>query len=107
MYELNLTGKRAALGYRNGTICVIDLKMNNILSTTPSDPTGLHGHSDTIIAIDCHIDDNLLISISQDGKTILSTAHNGKVNKIFIYLFSMQHRKKSYFFISQLFIICV
>jgi len=79
IHMINLTGKRAALGYRNGAICVIDLKMNNVLSTTPGDPTGLHGHSDAIIALDCHVDDNLLISISQGGKTILSTAHNGKV----------------------------
>ncbi|XP_067217298.1 angio-associated migratory cell protein isoform X1 [Linepithema humile] len=75
-------GKRAALGYRNGTICVIDLKVNKVLSTTPGDPTGLHGHSDTIIALDCHTDDNLLISISQGGKTMLSTAHNGKIISI-------------------------
>lgn len=75
-------GKRVALGYSNGAICVIDLKMNNVLSTTPGDPTGLHGHSDTITALDCHINDNLLISISQGGKTILSTAHNGKIISI-------------------------
>ncbi|XP_018405052.1 PREDICTED: angio-associated migratory cell protein [Cyphomyrmex costatus] len=72
-------GKRAAIGYENGMIHVIDLKSNTLISTTPPDQTGLHGHSSTIIALDCYMDNNLLISVSMESQTILSTAHNGKV----------------------------
>jgi len=63
-------------------IHVIDLKSNTILSTTPPDQTRSHGHSSAIVAIDCHLDNNLLISVSLESQTILSTAHNGKVKKL-------------------------
>ncbi|KAL0126342.1 hypothetical protein PUN28_005024 [Cardiocondyla obscurior] len=72
-------GKRAAIGYGSGTIYVLDLKSNTVLSTTPHDQTRLRGHASGVIAIDCHMDNNLLISISLQSQTILSTAHNGKV----------------------------
>ncbi|XP_012524798.2 angio-associated migratory cell protein [Monomorium pharaonis] len=72
-------GKRAAIGYQSGTIHVIDLKSNAVLSTTPRDQTRSQGHSSAVIALDCHIDNNLLISVSIGSQTILSTAHNGKV----------------------------
>ncbi|XP_024893189.1 angio-associated migratory cell protein-like [Temnothorax curvispinosus] len=72
-------GKRAAIGYQSGTIHVIDLKSNTVLSTTPRDQTRSRGHASAIIAIDCHVDNNLLISVSLQSQTILSTAHNGKV----------------------------
>lgn len=47
----------------------------------PCYPTQLHGHSSAITALDCHLNNNLLISASL-SKTILSTVHNGKVKKI-------------------------
>ncbi|XP_011642819.1 angio-associated migratory cell protein isoform X1 [Pogonomyrmex barbatus] len=72
-------GKHAAIGYHSGVIHVIELKSNIVLSTTPRDSTRSHGHASYIVAIDCHMDNNLLISVSIEGQTILSTAHNGKV----------------------------
>jgi len=63
-------------------IHVIDLKSNTVLSTTPPDQTRLRGHSSAIVALDCHLDNNLLISVSLESQTILSTVHNGKVKKI-------------------------
>ncbi|KAL6431501.1 hypothetical protein ACFW04_007238 [Cataglyphis niger] len=72
-------GKHAAVGYNSGTIRVIDLKTNTILSILSCHPTELHGHSSAITALDCHMNNNLLISASLNGKTILSTAHNGKI----------------------------
>ncbi|GAB1867227.1 Angio-associated migratory cell protein [Camponotus japonicus] len=71
-------GKHAAVGYYSGTIRVIDLKTNTIISTMPCYPTQLHGHSSAITALDCHLNNNLLISASL-SKTILSTVHNGKI----------------------------
>lgn len=81
MFNLNLAGKRAAIGYQSGTIHVMDLKSSTVLSTTPYDQTRSRGHSSAIIALDCHMDNNLLISVSLGSQTILSTAHNGKVKK--------------------------
>ncbi|KAM0729222.1 Angio-associated migratory cell protein [Formica fusca] len=75
-------GKHAAVGYYSGTIRVIDLKTNSILSTMSCHPTEVHGHSSAITALDCHVNNNLLISASLNGKTILSTAHNGKITCI-------------------------
>ncbi|XP_011172252.1 angio-associated migratory cell protein [Solenopsis invicta] len=72
-------GKRAAIGYQSGTIHVIDLKSNTLLSTIPPDQTRSRGHSAAVIALDCYMDNNLLISVSLESQTILSTAHNGKV----------------------------
>lgn len=71
-------GKYAAVGYHSGTIRVIDLKSNTIVSTTP----GLHpfiGHSSAITALDCYWNINLLISASLNGKILLSTVHNGMI----------------------------
>jgi len=62
-------------------IYVIDLKSNTVLSTTPCDQTRSRGHASAIIALDCHMDNNLLISVSLQSQTILSTAHNGKVRE--------------------------
>ncbi|CAL1679026.1 unnamed protein product [Lasius platythorax] len=73
-------GKHAVVGYSSGTIRVVDLKTNTILSTTPCDPT--HGHSSAITSLDCHTNNNLLISTSLNGKTVLSTVHNGKITCI-------------------------
>lgn len=72
-------GKRAVIGYRSGTIHVIDLKSSTVLSTTPPDQTRVRGHASAVIALDCHMENNLLISVSVESQTILSTLHNGKV----------------------------
>lgn len=37
------------------------------------------GHSSTITTIDCHWDNNLILSAAVDGKTIISTSNTGKV----------------------------
>ncbi|XP_072762785.1 angio-associated migratory cell protein [Anoplolepis gracilipes] len=75
-------GKHAAVGYRSGTIRVLDLKTNTVLSTTACHPTQLYGHSSAITALDCHPNNNLLLSASLNSKTILSTVHNGKITCI-------------------------
>ncbi|XP_053981415.1 angio-associated migratory cell protein [Hylaeus volcanicus] len=67
-------GKRLAVGYEDGVIRIIDLKTSEEISI--SSPLG---HSATITTLDCHSDNNLLISSDVSGKTILSTAKTSKI----------------------------
>ncbi|KAL2715846.1 angio-associated migratory cell protein [Vespula squamosa] len=71
-------GKRLTVGYEDGTIRVFDLKTNNMLSCIPSNI----GHTATITALDCYLDNNLILSAAVDGKTILSMSHTGKIISI-------------------------
>ncbi|XP_011869791.1 PREDICTED: angio-associated migratory cell protein-like [Vollenhovia emeryi] len=72
-------GERMAIGYESGKIEVIDLETSAVLSTTPADPTRLCGHASGVVGLDCHMDNNLIISVSLENQIILSTAHDGKV----------------------------
>lgn len=71
----NFLGRRIAVGYEDGTIRILDLKTSSILSSISSSL----GHSFTITSLDCHSDNNLVLSAAIDGKTILSTSSSGKV----------------------------
>lgn len=68
-------GKHLTVGYEDGSIRIIDLKSNSNVAVIPSNT----GHSSTITALDCHPDNNLILSAGFDGKTILSTRSNGKI----------------------------
>ncbi|EFN84455.1 angio-associated migratory cell protein isoform X2 [Harpegnathos saltator] len=68
-------GKFLAVGHMDGTIRVIHLKDGTVSATIPIS----QGHNKLVTAIDCYIKYNLIISVAIDGRTILSTAHNGKV----------------------------
>lgn len=65
------------IGYEDGVIRVIDLKTGSVLSSVSS----AFGHSSTITTIDCHTDNNRVLSAAVDGKTIISTSNTGKVIK--------------------------
>jgi len=52
------SGKPAAVGYENGSFKVFDLKPGTVL---PHVPKG-HGLACTITDMDCHPDNNLLIT---------------------------------------------
>ncbi|XP_076671458.1 angio-associated migratory cell protein [Andrena cerasifolii] len=71
-------GKRIVVGYGNGMIKIIDLKTGSVLSSVSSAP----GHSSTITTLDCHSDNNLILSAAVDGKTIISTSNTGKIVSI-------------------------
>ncbi|XP_032680889.1 angio-associated migratory cell protein isoform X2 [Odontomachus brunneus] len=71
-------GKSIVVGYRDGTIRMINLKDSTVTATIPIS----QGHTSLITSIDCDVNNKLLISVSTDGKTILSTAHNGKIISI-------------------------
>lgn len=68
-------GKRLAVGYEDGAIRIVDLKSNSVLFTIAQN----FGHTKTVIALDCYIDNNLIISAAVDGKTIISSSQTGKV----------------------------
>ncbi|XP_001604744.2 angio-associated migratory cell protein [Nasonia vitripennis] len=68
-------GRRLAVGYGDGVIRIIDLKSCTVLHTIPSNK----GHNATITSIDCHKDNNLILSAAIDGKTIVSSANTGQV----------------------------
>ncbi|XP_023246346.1 angio-associated migratory cell protein isoform X2 [Copidosoma floridanum] len=71
-------GKRLVVGYEDGIIRVIDLKASAITATITSNT----GHSLAITSLDCHLDNNLIISSAVDGRTIISSANTGKVINI-------------------------
>ncbi|KAJ8683408.1 hypothetical protein QAD02_019200, partial [Eretmocerus hayati] len=70
-------GKRLVVGYEDGVIRIIDLKSCGI-TTIPSNAA----HKTAITSIDCHLDNNLILSAAVDGKTIISSANTGKVISI-------------------------
>lgn len=63
------------MGYEDGVIRVLDLKTSTVLSSISS----ALGHSSAITTIDCHSDNNLVLSAAVDGKAIISTSSTGKV----------------------------
>ncbi|XP_053616269.1 angio-associated migratory cell protein isoform X2 [Plodia interpunctella] len=67
-------GVRLAAGYEDGAVKVWDLKTSSVLQQIPNNVHGIR-----VTAIDTHHDNNLIASISTDGKIVLSTATNGKV----------------------------
>ncbi|XP_076765605.1 angio-associated migratory cell protein [Xylocopa sonorina] len=71
-------GKRIAVGYEDGVIRILDLKTSSVLSSISS----TLGHSSTITTIDCHSDNNRILSAAVDGKTIISTSNTGKIISI-------------------------
>lgn len=78
--KFNILGKRVAIGYEDGVVRILDLKTNSVLSFISS----TYGHSHTITTIDCHSDNNLILSAAVDGKTIISTSNTGKVIKLIV-----------------------
>ncbi|CAG4944340.1 unnamed protein product [Colias eurytheme] len=67
-------GVRLAAGYEDGVVKIWDLKTNAVLHQLPA---GMH--ESRVTALDLHPENNLLASISTDGKVCLTTSNNGKV----------------------------
>lgn len=67
-------GVRLAAGYEDGAVKIWDLKTSAILHTVPATV-----HELRVTAIDTHPENNLMASISTDGKVVLTTPSNGKV----------------------------
>ncbi|XP_061707310.1 angio-associated migratory cell protein [Cydia pomonella] len=67
-------GVRLAAGYDDGAVKVWDLKTNAVLHQIQANV-----HDMRVTAIDTHPENNIMASISSDGKVILVTSSNGKV----------------------------
>lgn len=69
-------GKRAVCGYTDGSIRLFDLKSGSTLHTVPKGHG--FGHLDAINSLDCHQNNNLVVSGSQDGTAKLWNPTSGK-----------------------------
>lgn len=67
-------GTRLAAGYEDGAVKIWDLKSSTVLHQVPANV-----HQSRVTAIDTHPENNLMASISTDGKVILTTSNNGKI----------------------------
>lgn len=63
LFQLFQDGVRLAAGYEDGTLKVWDLKTSSVLHTVPASV-----HQIRITDIDTHPENNLMASISSDGK---------------------------------------
>ncbi|XP_013168433.1 PREDICTED: angio-associated migratory cell protein [Papilio xuthus] len=67
-------GVRLVSGYEDGTVKVWDLKTNSVLHQVPPNV-----HHMRVTDVDTHPENNIMASISTDGKAVLTTSMNGKV----------------------------
>ncbi|XP_026727063.1 angio-associated migratory cell protein [Trichoplusia ni] len=67
-------GVRLSAGYEDGAVKIWDLKTSAILQQVPASV-----HQIRVTAVDNHPENNLIASISTDGKVVLTTPNNGKV----------------------------
>lgn len=68
-------GKRACVGYEDGSLKVWDLKKG----TTKFHLTGSSGHTGSITCMDCHSDNVLAITGSEDSTAKIVNTNSGKV----------------------------
>lgn len=66
------------MGCKNGTVGVINLKDGAVVTTISTS----QGHTSLVTDIACDMNNKLIISASTDGRTLLSTAYNGKVKRV-------------------------
>ncbi|XP_021933212.1 angio-associated migratory cell protein-like [Zootermopsis nevadensis] len=67
-------GKRMAIGYADGSLKIFDTKTATVLHHVPQG----QAHTGTITDMDCHPDNNLLISSSVDGHAVVLKTQTGK-----------------------------
>lgn len=79
--EILHDGKRACVGYADGTLKLLDLKSGTSVFTLAA---GKPGHEDEVTCIDCHSSDNLLITGSVDCTALLVNVRTGKVVHRFV-----------------------
>lgn len=68
-------GRRAAIGYEDGSVKIFDMKIASVLHHFAEGQV----HSDSLTDMDCHPDNNLLISGSTDGRAVVIKTQAGKV----------------------------
>jgi WD40 repeat protein len=75
--NFKFSGKRAAVGYDDGSVKVFDMKTATMLHHIPQG----QAHTGIITDMDCHPDNNLLISSSVDGHAVMLKTQTGKVGR--------------------------
>ncbi len=76
LYRFEITiGRRIAIGYVDGSVKVFDLKTLAVLQHM----TGGQIHTNAVSSIDCHRDNNLIVSGSLDSTAKLYNTQTGKV----------------------------
>ena len=70
-----VTGKRIAVGYVDGSVKIFDLKSLAVLHHL----SGAQAHGNAVSSIDCHRDNNLIVSGSLDSTAKLYNTQTGKV----------------------------
>ncbi|KDR20398.1 Angio-associated migratory cell protein [Zootermopsis nevadensis] len=71
-------GKRMAIGYADGSLKIFDTKTATVLHHVPQG----QAHTGTITDMDCHPDNNLLISSSVDGHAVVLKTQTGKFHSV-------------------------
>jgi WD40 repeat protein len=64
------------IGYEDGSIRIYDMKTGSRLHDIPQG----QAHTGAISVMDCHPDNNLLITGSVDGRAVLLKTQTGKVS---------------------------
>ncbi|KAK3094701.1 hypothetical protein FSP39_005157 [Pinctada imbricata] len=68
-------GKRLAVGYGDGSVKIWDLKSATALHSLD----GKGGHTSSVVCIDCHHDNNLVLTGSTDVTSSIINSNSGKV----------------------------
>ncbi|XP_033101349.1 angio-associated migratory cell protein-like isoform X3 [Anneissia japonica] len=77
--EIFSDGKQCSAGYEDGVIKVWDLKTAKALTTFK----GNSGHQDSVTSLDCHDNNNLILSGSVDGSSKIYNCNTGKEIAVF------------------------
>ena len=72
---ISMPGKRIVVGYSDGSAKVFDLKTLDVLQHLNAN----NAHTNTISSIDCHRDNNLIVTGSLDSTAKLYHTQTGKV----------------------------
>jgi len=81
---MEFSGRRACVGYDDGTVKVWDLKSSVALQTFTA---ASQGHQSTVICLSCHHDNRLVLTGSTDFSSLLLNTDNGKVCSLrYIYI---------------------
>ena len=85
-------GTKLAVGFENGDIHIIDLKTSKIVSISAPNT-----HKAPVTSIDCHLNNNVIISSGNDGKTIINPLHNRVKYIMKINLMILTYKQKTLF----------
>jgi len=79
LLHVTVIGKRACIGYADGSIKLLDLKTGASVFTLVAGKTG---HDAEVTYIDCHSSDNVVVTGSVDCTALLINVGTGKVGNL-------------------------